>query len=94
MRPTCFECFDGNRCCVVPQPLPHLPELAVPKLLDELEAVAVNLPLVPRVVRQVRRHGLLDLQQKYVLNKYIIGEKKMIKTFATERFKTRYSKQK
>ena len=42
VRPTCFECFDGNRCCVVPQPLPHLPELAVAELPDELEAGPVN----------------------------------------------------
>ena len=62
---TWLESLDGDGCGVVPDALPHLPELAVPQLLDELEAVAVNLPLVPRVVRQVRRHGLLDLKQKY-----------------------------
>ena len=32
------------------------------ELLDELEAVSVYLPLVPRVVAQVSSHGLLNLQ--------------------------------
>jgi hypothetical protein len=29
---TCLESLDGDRCCVVPEPLPHLSELAVTKL--------------------------------------------------------------
>ena len=61
---TWLECLDGDRCCVVPDSLPDLPELAVSELLDELEAVPVDLPLVPRVVAQVCRHWLLNLQEK------------------------------
>jgi hypothetical protein len=29
---TCLKSLDGDRCCVVPEPLPHLSELAVTKL--------------------------------------------------------------
>merc|ERR1719219_2661825 len=43
------------------QPLPHLSELAVAKLPDELEAAALDLPLVPGVVTQVGRGGFLHL---------------------------------
>merc|ERR1719219_1597013 len=46
---------------VVPQSLPHLSELAVAQLPDELEAAALDLPLVPRVVTQVGRGGFLHL---------------------------------
>ena len=61
---TWLECLDGDRCRVVPDSLPDLPELAVSELLDELEAVPVNLPLVPRVVAQVCRNWLLNLERK------------------------------
>ena len=58
---TCLECFDGDRCCVVPQSLPDLPKLAVPELPDELQAGPVDLPVVPSVVRQPVRGWLLNL---------------------------------
>jgi hypothetical protein len=58
---TGLESLDGNRGGVVPEPLPDLPELSVAELADKLEAGPLNLPLVPRVVRQVRRHWLLNL---------------------------------
>ena len=61
---TWLEGLDGDRSGVVPDSLPDLTELAVSELLDELEAVSVNLPLVPRVVAQVCRHGLLNLKRK------------------------------
>jgi hypothetical protein len=58
---TGLESLDGNRSGVVPEPLPDLPELSVPELADKLEAGPLYLPLVPRVVRQVCRHRLLNL---------------------------------
>ena len=61
---TWLEGLDGDRGGVVPDSLPDLPELSVSELLDELEAVPVNLPLVPRVVAQVCRHWLLNLERK------------------------------
>ena len=60
---TCLECFDGNGRCVVPQSLPDLPKLAVAKLPDELQAGSINLPVVPGVVRQTVRGGLLNLRR-------------------------------
>lgn len=61
---TWLECLDGDRSGVVPDSLPDLPKLAVSELLDELEAVPVDFPLVPRVVAQVCRHWLLNLNRK------------------------------
>ena len=61
---TGFESFDGDRRGVVPEALPHLPELPVPELPDELETGAVDLPVVPRVVAQPVRGGLLDLRER------------------------------
>ena len=63
---TCFEGFDGNRRGIVPESLPDLPELSVSELADKLETGALNLPLVPRVVGQVRRHRLLNLDTRKV----------------------------
>ena len=57
-----LECLNGDRCGVVPQPLPHFPELSVSQLPHKLEAGALYLPLVPRVVTQVRCRGLLNLE--------------------------------
>ena len=71
---TWLESLDGHRRGVVPDSLPHLSELAMAEFLEELEAVPVNLPLVPRVVTQVRRDRLLDLDRrltfKYELTKF------------------------
>ena len=65
---TWLESLNGHGRGVVPDSLPHLPELTVAELLEELEAVPVDLPLVPRVVTQVRRHGLLDLNKCFDSN--------------------------
>ena len=68
-RPICpcqltgFESFDGDGRGVVPEALPNLAELAVTQLPDELEAGAVDLPVVPRVVAQPVRGRLLDLRE-------------------------------
>ena len=71
---TWLQSLDGDWRGVVPDSLPDLPELTVAELLHELEAVPVNLPLVPRVVTQVRRDRLLDLDRrltfKYELTKF------------------------
>ena len=60
---TWLQSLDGHWRGVVPDSLPHLSELTVAELLHELEAVPVDLPLVPGVVAQVRRDGLLDLNR-------------------------------
>ena len=60
---TWLQSLDGHRRGVVPDSLPDLPELTVAELLHELEAVPVDLPLVPGVVAQVGRDGLLDLSK-------------------------------
>ena len=60
---TWLQSLDGHWRCVVPDSLPDLPELTVAELLHELEAVPVDLPLVPGVVAQVGRDGLLDLSK-------------------------------
>ena len=61
VSPTCLQGLNCNWGGVVPKALPHLSELAMAEFLEELEAVPVNLPLVPRVVTQVRRGGFLHL---------------------------------
>ena len=58
---TWLQSLDGDWRGVVPDSLPDLPELTVAELLHELEAVPVNLPLVPGVVAQVRSDWLLNL---------------------------------
>ena len=60
---TGFESFDGDGRCVVPTALPDLAELAVAQLSNELEAGALNLPLVPGLVREVRRNRFVDLKR-------------------------------
>ena len=60
---TWLQSLDGHWRGVVPDSLPDLPELAVSELLHELEAVPVDLPLVPRVVAQVGRDRLLNLNK-------------------------------
>ena len=60
---TWLESLDGHRRGVVPDSLPDLPELTVAELLEELEAVPVDLPLVPGVVAQVGRDRLLNLNK-------------------------------
>ena len=60
--PTCFESLDSYGRCVVPEPLPHLPELDVGKLPHELEAGLLNLPLFLGVLGQVGRGRLLNLE--------------------------------
>ena len=69
---TCLECFDGDGRCVVPQSLPNLPKLAVTELPDELQAGPVDLPVVPRVVRQSIRGRLLDLRRGKWSNKGLL----------------------
>ena len=59
---TCLECLDGYGGGIVPESLPHLAELSVAQLPHKLEAGALYLPLVPRVVTQVRGRRLLNLE--------------------------------
>ena len=60
---TWLQSLDCDWRGVVPDSLPDLPELTVAELLHELEAVPVDLPLVPRVVAQVGRDRLLNLNK-------------------------------
>ena len=58
------------------------------QFLDELEAVPVDLPLVPRVVTQVGRHGLLDLQISKRHYSEMSGYQKVVKSFQTTTLST------
>ncbi len=56
---TLLQALDCDRRGVVPEPLPDLPKLSVPKLPHELEAGSVDLPLIPGAVRQTLSYGFL-----------------------------------
>ena len=59
---TCFERLDGDGGRVVPQSLPDLSELAVTEASLELEATALDLPLVAGVVGKVSGGRLVNLE--------------------------------
>ena len=64
VSPTCLQGLNCNWGGVVPKALPHLSELAMAKFPHELEAGPLDLPLVPRVVGQVGRNGLLQVDAR------------------------------
>ena len=79
---TWFECLDSHWSRVIPDALPDLSELAVAELSDELQAVAVDLPLVSGVVGQVGGHRFVNLKkERFSFNNhhhYLLHDKQLL----------------
>ncbi len=61
---TWLQRLDCDGRGVVPQSLPHLAELAVAELAQELQARPLDLPLVARQVREALRVRLANLEER------------------------------
>ena len=76
---TCLECFDGDGCGVVPQSLPHLAKLAVPKL-QRKNKMLKRYFFLKKVINNKQQHffrklsrGLFCLSSSNLANEFETG---------------------